>query len=460
MKSSESERAVAGMAMCEATSLYAQVGHLLSAEDFDDPVCRAIWKIAVKHASQGRDIDPIVVLEENPVLNRDAVFELNVHMATTANADYWAQKVKAESLRRKGLDYHRQSIAELERSETDDVGCLLEGQHATLAALPGVGAGVTTVNGAEAAKSWSAEFRSRFDEKSPVPGIPTGIEEFDVRIKGLFRGHSYCLAAGTGDGKTIAGTFTGANAAKNGYRVLYVTAEVPAEDIIERMICCDSMVNGERLIDGMVTDEDLHRVLASLKRMKPWCKTHLDIMYVPNPSPQDVERQVMATALNPSTPNYDLVIVDYVQLMYLPGKSEKREIELNKIGHGLDAIAKKHDCAVLYLAQLNNEHRQGPKTVMPQKHNIAGSKALANPCSGVFTLWRPRKDGVEVFEYFTDDGKKSIDTAGLAVFNVCKVRKGGREGAVPVKMKPEFQKFEKWVDAQSYPSDFDDIPPF
>ena len=62
----------------------------------------------------------------------------------------------------------------------------------------------------------------------------------------------------------------------------------------------------------------------------------------------------------------DLVVVDYLQLMQVPGTKENRATEISEISRGLKALAKELHMPVIALSQLNRsvEQREHKKPVM------------------------------------------------------------------------------------------------
>src|SRR5699024_2501597 len=83
----------------------------------------------------------------------------------------------------------------------------------------------------------------------------------------------------------------------------------------------------------------------------------------------------------------NLIVIDYLQLMTVAGKSESRQIEISEISRGLKAIAKEMNCAVLALAQLSRapELRQNKRPILS---DLRESGAIEQDADVVMMLYR------------------------------------------------------------------------
>ena len=82
-----------------------------------------------------------------------------------------------------------------------------------------------------------------------------------------------------------------------------------------------------------------------------------------------------------------LVVIDYIQLMQMPGKSENRVNELSDISRALKQLAKEIKAPVIILSQLNRMVEQRPNK-RPQMSDLRDSGAIEQDADLIFMLYR------------------------------------------------------------------------
>jgi replicative DNA helicase len=130
-----------------------------------------------------------------------------------------------------------------------------------------------------------------------------------------------------------------------------------------------------------------------------------------------------------------LIVVDYLQLMQVPGTVENRATEISEISRSLKALAKELDVPVIALSQLNRsvEQRQDKRPVMS---DLRESGAIEQDADLIMFIYRE-----EVYE-------KDTPRKGIADIIVAKQR-NGPVGDFRLTFLGEFTKFENLV-AEAY----------
>jgi replicative DNA helicase len=107
----------------------------------------------------------------------------------------------------------------------------------------------------------------------------------------------------------------------------------------------------------------------------------------------------------------DLVVVDYLQLMQVPGTKENRATEIAEISRGLKALAKELAVPVIALSQLNRsvEQRNEKKPVMS---DLRESGSLEQDADMILLIYRD-----EVYD-------RNTTKKGIAEIDLAKHRNG------------------------------------
>jgi replicative DNA helicase len=438
----EWEQQAAACGLIDAVVAIGEAGHLLTPADFSDPLCGSIWGLAQAAADLGEKLNLLKVMEAHSG-QQDEVIIINGKRMTAIGAIVPATRVKAESRRRQAMAKAERDIAELRNADHEEVDAVIARQCDESAALAAEDQRAIVVSGGHALKAWTAELKVRFDNRTAVPFLGSGIKELDHLTRGWRPGHVYCLGADTGHGKTIFGCWAAAWAAeKEDARALYVSAEVPHIDIIERMVAARAHVNGEKMVTGMLTDQELHGVLAAVKGMVPWASKNIGIFDPPRITVPMISSALRRAEIQQKP--YRLVVVDYIQLIGTDEQTYSRERELAKIAEQLRSLAHRYNVSVLFLSQLNAERKKRTPP-LPALNDLRECKAMAHPCTAGMLLFRPEKEGLQTFEIFRNGARVEVNTKGLALIMVPKNR-NGRDGTAYATMTPQFQQFSDWYE--------------
>lgn len=216
-------------------------------------------------------------------------------------------------------------------------------------------------------------------------GVPTGYGGLDAALGGgLQRSDLVILAARPGNGKTSLALNIAVHAAlKEGKRVAFFSLEMGAKQLGLRLIAMQANQDQRRLRLGLIDDWDqIVNATDTLSEGTIWIDETAGISHT--------ELRSKVRRLQ-STHGIDLVIVDYLQLMYALQSEGKRfsvrEQEIAEISRNLKAVAKELNVPVLALAQLNRalEARQNKR---PQLSDLRESGALENDADVVLFIYR------------------------------------------------------------------------
>lgn len=218
-----------------------------------------------------------------------------------------------------------------------------------------------------------------------IPGWPTYIPALDDALTGgLKPAKLVILAARPGVGKSSFSWQIANSMAAQGKVTLFLSMEMPEDEIADRAVSNSARVNYQSLLTGKMTPDDWTRSAEALEEM--------------GRRPLYVDDQPALTILDIRTkarsiPELNVLVVDYLQLC--DGIGDKRNNVLEEITRGLKALAKELNICVIALSQLNRDGAEG----RPKLHHLRDSGAIEQDADIVMFLWE-----VKVF----DDGRKLI----------------------------------------------------
>src|SRR5699024_1760954 len=240
-----------------------------------------------------------------------------------------------------------------------------------------------------------------------LSGLPTGLNEFDKMTNGMQPSDLLILAGRPSMGKTsLAMNIVENVAIKEKVPVAVFSLEMSSEQLVLRMISSWGRVDQSRLRSGRLTEEDWPKITSAIGIMNE--NAHLFIDDTPGLSPS--EMRARARRLKREH-DIGLIVVDYLQLMSVPGTRENRTNEISEISRQLKAMAKELDVPVIALSQLNRqvESRDNKR---PRMSDLRESGGIEQDADLIIFVYRD-----EVYNETNDD-------KGVAAVVIGKQRNG------------------------------------
>ena len=195
-------------------------------------------------------------------------------------------------------------------------------------------------------------FRSPHDG---VTGVSTGYLDLDKMTNGLQPSDLIIVAARPSMGKTTFAMNLCEHAAITSDKpVLIFSLEMPSEQIMMRMLASLGRIDQTKVRTGQLEDEDWARLSSTIELLNTKGK-----MYIDDGSgltPTEVRSRARRVAREHG--GLSMIMVDYLQLMTVPGLSENRTLEIAEISRSLKALAKELKVPVVALSQLNRSLEQ------------------------------------------------------------------------------------------------------
>ncbi len=401
----QAEHALLG-AILANNRAYEQVQDFLRPAMFADPINGRIYEAMAARIDAGQLADVITLRQQfehsgtlAEVGGAAYLSQLLVAMVGIINAGEYGRVIRDAWLRR-GLAEIGESVVleafgDIEAGTGADILDAAEGRLYALAesAADG-GAGDDVVSAGEAAgRAIEAHFAAR-ESAHGIVGVTSGYPAVD-RMLGGFRRRQFILLAGRpAMGKTAIGTGMAVRAASEGHRVLFLTAEMAAEEISARVQAAIAglpllaVLRGRILDPGTnrlreLTEEETGRLMQSRATMGA-----LPLTWVQRASPTVAYLRGLARRLK-RRQGLDAVFVDYLGLMRSSAEAarQNRNAEISEISAGLKALAGELDVPVIALSQLSRdvEKRDDRRPVLS---DLRDSGSLEQDANVVMFLYR------------------------------------------------------------------------
>lgn len=184
-----------------------------------------------------------------------------------------------------------------------------------------------------------------------LPGIPTGLTTLDSAMAGGWqKASSTVLGALSGKGKTHCGVYFMLCAAQAGFRVAYLTVEMPKVQIMRRLMANVSGINSKKLASGDLSTPELDRLFDIERELKRY---RIDIIDDFGDSHEELLSRLRLLTKDKERGPVDLFVVDYIQQLRSSRRYGTRTDELYAISFELKQFALRHQISGLQLAQLN-----------------------------------------------------------------------------------------------------------
>lgn len=261
----------------------------------------------------------------------------------------------------------------------------------------------------------------RSKTKGQITGVPTGLTDLDRKTSGLQKSDLIILAARPSMGKTAFALCVAKNAAAKGNKVMIFSLEMSKEQLTQRLLAMEAMVDSDKMRKGDLNTEDwkaLSKAADSLDKAKIFIDDTpgMPLMEMKNKCRRLKEKEGL-----------DLVIVDYLQLMEMGGRVESRQLEIAALSRQMKQMARELECPVIALSQLSRASEQR-KDNRPILSDLRDSGAIEQDADVVLFLYRD--------EVYNPETEKP----GECEVNVAKQR-NGPIGVVEVRWLAPYTKF-------------------
>lgn len=407
----DAEEAVLGSILMDPTVMV-EVSDILEPANFYVEVNRFVYRAMLDLHKAGESIDFITLgsllgqREQLEDCGGEAyIIRLMNAVPTAMNATSYARIVTASAARRRVLQA-ASKMATLAYNGKESVPTILINVEQILS---GIDRGLENGN-MRLIRDDVRNFLDTVEAKASddvTPGMPTGFVDIDNLTGGLQKSDLIIVAGRPGMGKTAfqLGVVTEA-AMKHGKRVAMFNLEMSGEQLVMRMIAAQSKIDSQRLRRGQLYEQEWPLFLETAGR---FAETKIWVDDTPSLTPDQLRRKCKRLYLEHGL---DLVVIDYLQLMYGNRRGSNRVQEISEISRSLKGLARELNVPVVTVSQLSRavENRQDKRPVLS---DLRDSGSIEQDADIVMFIYRD--------EYYNPD---STDRPNIAEVNIAKHRNG------------------------------------
>jgi len=224
-----------------------------------------------------------------------------------------------------------------------------------------------------------------------------GIPKLDMKTNGLHKTNLIVVAGRPSVGKSAFALQVADNVLKKGKKVLFVSLEISATELLERWVMHITDINPDKIKGGdLETDDGWHKLSVANDIIAGY---KLEI----NTSARNVAKLRVEIARE----NPDLVIIDQISFMSGNGKFMSKREEFVNITRNLKILAMDFNIPIVALAQINRDASENYPTLA----NLKESGSIEEDANVVIMLHKLTEKQCEEDKYkFIEEEKEGTST--------------------------------------------------
>ena len=441
----ELERAILGGLMLE-TERYDAVSEIIEFTDFESQDHQNIFQSMGELVNSNKPLDPLTVsdrLDSKNLLTRAGGKNYLIDLASTspsaANLEAYAAMIRQKSISRRLMKINSEISELIINPQGKDAAELLDEAETKIFSLNDE-ASRTSINIQKLDEliPQSIEKMNEIAKKgSSLLGASTGFKDLDRKLQGLQDGDLIIVAARPSMGKTalsmnIVENFIVNKDIPGG--ILVFSLEMPADALTTRLLASNARIDQQKVRAASMNKEELNKFMESSSRLKD-LPLYVDDSSMLSP----MELRARARRIARQEPNgLSLIVVDYLQLMQIPGSQENRVNQISEISRSLKMLAKELNIPVIGISQLNRAVDQRPNK-KPIMSDLRDSGAIEQDADVILFIYRD-----EVYNEDSEEGNKAEIIIGK--------QRNGPIGKVNLTFLKEYTRFEDFAVDSYYDS--------
>lgn len=418
-------------------NLIIQFSDILLPEDFYDAKNRLIYRTMLGLSREGKNIDVttvVSILQANHLLEQCGGYEYVSSIAdysySTLNVDTYCELISEAAIKRATIQKLTALVQDGYDSKLEayDYVNRVEKEVFELSKRRRVDSFRPI---SEVSKAVLANTENNATRNDEVIGLDTGFGSLNKYTQGFQNGALLILAARPAMGKSAMAMNLAVNVAthnKNGHATVAIfSLEMSAEQLVERMVACDSNIRLNQIKSGHIAKNDWVRFNTSCAKLG-----NLNLYFDDSSGTSISTIRAKCRKLSADS-GLDFVVIDYLQL--IDGDEDgKRTVsqqeKISKISRSLKLMARELEVPVLALSQLSRAVEQRDDK-HPMMADLRDSGSIEQDADIVMFLYRD--------DYYNKQSERKNE----ADLIISKNRSGSTHEGLPFVFTGEYSRFKE-----------------
>jgi len=385
----EAEESLLGAMMLSSEAIAASVS-IVNSDDFYKPAHAHVYEAITTLYSAGEPVDPVTVCDElqragllEGIGGRSAILRIQAATPAATNASHYAHIVEEHALLRRMIAAAGE-IAEMGYEAPGNVTDTLDRAESLVFAVADRRLKNSVMDIAQALNESLNHMEAMYGRDVSVIGAHSGYIDLDNLLLGLQPSSLVVVAARPGQGKTSLALGAATNVAMTDRRpVVFFSMEMGYLELTQRILAAEARIDARKLRTGKLEESEWSRVSGAVGRL---AETPFFIDDSPHCTIMDMRAK--CRRITAQRGELGLVVVDYLQLMSTPQRSENRQVEVSELSRGLKILARELNCPVMALSQLNRslEYRADKRPMLADLRECLTADTPVRRCDDSTTV--------------------------------------------------------------------------
>ena len=352
----ELERAAIGSLLEDSEAVAAAIQQHLRPDDFYSRANMRIFEAVLNLDAKNVRPDIQTVVHELKQLGKldeaggaSYVSNLTTVIPSSANIEYYAQRVKDYSIKRSllriasqiGVNVYDESKEAREALEDVQQRIFELSDERNIAASRKIG---------EVLKETFDIIDNARKSKNPITGIPSGFDKLDQYTTGFQRDEFIIIGARPSVGKTALALNMAAHIAfHKKIPVAFFSLEMPDRMLVQRLISSEAMVQSQNLRSGFLSSGDYKKIIDIMGVIY---EAPFYIVDMPNMKLLELRTQARKLCAQQQV---EIIFIDYLGLIGHDNRTMPRYEQISEISRSMKSLARELHIPIVVLCQLNRD---------------------------------------------------------------------------------------------------------